>query len=461
MADSKAKETKPHDAPENAGPTLDDELLAAAEKWLEEFSPEAGGSELVLAAPEPVKEKKRKGKGKSKAKAEVEAQPEELAVEPEIQTAQEEAAAEEPAFEAEVPAEEPMLEAAADEPKAIEAIEAFDDDAPELQLAGALQPIAPQQPEFLDEEKQGLMRWDEAINLEAQVESIIFAAPKPISIAEIAEVLADDDGVEPDHAMLDSIVQHLQRLYKERSGGFRLEYDKGAGYQFRTVPAAAPLMERMFSQRQRPLSRAAHETLAIIAYRQPCTRADIEFIRGVDAGSIIKNLLERDLVACVGRKEDSGRPMLFGTTAEFLRVFRVQSLNDLPPLSAFQPASEAMIDAFQKIESPDHDIEIEPIIGDPNRSRPELSAGVDADFPDAEDGFEVREDASGSTPKDTIRRAGGSYDNEGFSSERYEDTEVDLPTRDSVAPRGGEDAPRRADKHQRQGGEGTRDEDQD
>ncbi|RYZ62950.1 MAG: SMC-Scp complex subunit ScpB, partial [Proteobacteria bacterium] len=133
------------------------------------------------------------------------------------------------------------------------------------------------------DDRQGLMRWDEAITLEAQVECIIFATPKPISVSEIAELLADDDGIEPSHASIETHAQQLQRLYKERNGGFRLEYDKGAGYQFRTVPAAAPLMERMFSSRQRPLSRAAHETLAIIAYRQPCTRADIEFIRGVDA----------------------------------------------------------------------------------------------------------------------------------------------------------------------------------
>lgn len=308
--------------------------------------------------------------------------------------------------------------------------------------------------------KEGLMRWDEAINLEAQVESIIFASPKPIMVSEIAEYLADDDGIEPNHSLIDNHIQQLQRLYKERNGGFRLEYDKGAGFQFRTVPAAAPLMERMFSQRQRPLSRAAHETLAIIAYRQPCTRADVEFIRGVDAGSIIKNLLERDLVSCVGRKEDSGRPMLFGTTSEFLRVFRVQSLNDLPPLSAFQPRSEEMIAAFQKIEDGDEAIEIEGFIGDEDRDPVMDTQKQLAEFAASESGIDVREDGLETAPPVQIRRAGASYDDEGYASDiGPQDTEVAIGPRHSISPGSGEDASGRPDSDQRQSGEGTRDED--
>jgi segregation and condensation protein B len=345
------------------------------------------------------------------------------------------------------------------------AIDPGSDEAHEFAEASSSEEEAPKaelDSEIPGDDKQGLMRWDEAINLEAQVEAVLFAAPKPISISEIAETLGDDDGNEPEHGVIDAIVQQLFRLYKERSGGFRLEYDKGSGYQFRTVPAAAPIMERMFSSRQRPLSRAAHETLAIIAYRQPCTRADIEFIRGVDAGSIIKNLLERDLVACVGRKEDSGRPMLFGTTAEFMRVFRIQTLNDLPPLSAFQPASEAMIDAFQKIDRPDLDIDVEDFIGDESQGQPEISAGLSSDFAKSEGVFEVREDGSESSAPDDAqtRRSGGIFDNEGFLSDGHENTEVALPTRDSLAEGSGEASSRGSDQHQRPGGSRTRDEDQ-
>ena len=111
------------------------------------------------------------------------------------------------------------------------------------------------------------------------------------------------------------------------------------------------LMERMFAQKARPLSRAAQETLSIIAYRQPVTRADIEYIRGVDAGSIIKNLLDRELIRCLGRKDDIGRPMLFGTTDEFLRVYQLSSLKELLPLESFQPSSETIKKAMDRISS--------------------------------------------------------------------------------------------------------------
>ncbi len=329
-----------------------------------------------------------------------------------------------------------------------------------LEARPSLEPVALTLESMPSEDKQGLMRWDEAINLEAQIEAIIFATPKPISIKEIAEVLADDDGIEPNHDLIENHVHQLQRLYKERNGGFRLEYDKGAGFQFRTIPAAAPLMERMFSSKQRPLSRAAHETLAIIAYRQPCTRADIEFIRGVDAGSIIKNLLERDLVACVGRKEDSGRPMLFGTTSEFLRVFRLPSLNELPPLAAFQPRSEEMIQAFQKIENQEDAIDVEGFIGDEDRDPIAITQHQLAEFAASETQIDVREDALLAPAPAQIRRVGGSYDDEGFSrDDGFEDTKVDIESRDSISPRGGENADRGTDIDQRQSGERARDED--
>ena len=93
--------------------------------------------------------------------------------------------------------------------------------------------------------------------------------------------------------------------------------------------------------------------MAILAYKQPVTRADIEYIRGVDSGSILKNLMERDLVACVGRKEDSGRPMMFGTTVEFLKVFGLDSLDDLPPLESFQPS----VDVLAESKNPPSELE--------------------------------------------------------------------------------------------------------
>lgn len=208
-----------------------------------------------------------------------------------------------------------------------------------------------------------LLRFEEALNIEGQVEAIVFAAPKPMQPAEILDILQDDEMSIP-LEQIENALNHLVKLYGERSGGFRLEHLKGEGYQFRTVPAAMPLMERLFTSRPRPLSRAALETLAIIAYRQPVTRADVEYVRGVDAGSAIKNLLDRNMIQCVGRKEDAGRPMIFGTTDEFLKVFRVSDLSQLPPLSSFQPSPELMVEARNKLENSDQEVDVEGFVGD-------------------------------------------------------------------------------------------------
>ncbi len=292
-----------------------------------------------------------------------------------------------------------------------------------------------------DTNRQGLMRWDEALTLEGQIEAILFAAPKPLAVSEIVDVLREED-VSPDPSIVEGHILSLVKLYKERNGGFRLEYEKGVGYQFRTVPAAALLMEKMFSSRQRPLSRAALETLSIIAYRQPVTRADIEYIRGVDAGSIIKNLLDRDLIACVGRKEDSGRPMMFGTTAEFLRVFRLPTLNDLPPLSAFQPAPEIMAEAMQKLDSQQEEVDVDEFMADPELEAPNVSAGLHGDGKPEElanefESFQVRE--SGTVVVDGIgNRVGASFDSEEVEKsdgrKKDQNSEVDIPDGHSFAP---------------------------
>jgi segregation and condensation protein B len=175
--------------------------------------------------------------------------------------------------------------------------------------------------------------------LKSQIEAVLFASQKCLHIDEIAQLILVS---QEQHSDVEAAIQELVWEYQQRGGGFRLEPVRGHGFQFRTVAAAAPLMKRMFASRPRPLSRASLETLSIIAYRQPVTRAEIEYIRGVDAGSIIKHLLERNLIACVGRKEEAGRPMLFGTTAEFLQVFNFSSIKDLPSLASFQAASETI-----------------------------------------------------------------------------------------------------------------------
>jgi len=214
----------------------------------------------------------------------------------------------------------------------------------------------------------------EELTLTAKVEAIVFASPKPMRPVDVVEILQEDVLQVEVEAALDALVE----LYASRAGGFRLERLKGLGYQFRTVGAAAPIMERQFATRARPLTRAALETLSIIAYRQPVTRAEIEFIRGVDAGSIMKALMDRDLITCVGRKPDSGRPMLFGTTEDFLRVFTLSSLKDLPPLESFQPATELIQAAMSQLDGAGAEsVAVEPFVGDSERPVPELADEID------------------------------------------------------------------------------------
>ena len=183
----------------------------------------------------------------------------------------------------------------------------------------------------------------------AKIEALVFASQDPLSFSAIYGAL--DLGEEVSESLVQESIDMLIKFYKTASRGFEFVDIAGSGYHFRSKKEYSLLIEGMFEHKPRPLSRAAQETLAIVAYRQPVTRADVEFIRGVDAGSIIKNLLERDLIACVGRKEDVGRPMMFGTTKEFLKVFGLSSLNDLPELESFQPSLEGMQSAYEKISN--------------------------------------------------------------------------------------------------------------
>jgi segregation and condensation protein B len=210
------------------------------------------------------------------------------------------------------------------------------------------------------------------LGLEAKVEAIIFASPRPLKIGEILEIL----GEEATSKEISDAVSSIISFYKGRSGGFSLEAVRG-GYQFQTSVGASQYMQRMFSSRPRPISRAAQETLAIIAYRQPVTRADIEFIRGVDAGSIVKNLLDRGLIKAVGRKEDAGRPILFGTTDEFLQIYSLQSLNDLPPLESFQPSNDLVNAGMDLIDEKDKPVHEGDFVGNHDEQKAEMSDDVE------------------------------------------------------------------------------------
>jgi segregation and condensation protein B len=185
-----------------------------------------------------------------------------------------------------------------------------------------------------------------------RVEAAILLADRPISDSRIAEVLGlvptanrgagDDEAAESrDSAALTArrrealrlvgeAVEQLNAQYAETNRAFRIESVSG-GRQMLTIAAYGPVLARMKGARaQTRLSQPALETLAIIAYRQPILRAQLEAIRGVACGEVLKSLIDRRLVKITGRAEEVGRPMLYGTTPEFLRVFGIASLSDLP-----------------------------------------------------------------------------------------------------------------------------------
>jgi len=167
--------------------------------------------------------------------------------------------------------------------------------------------------------------------LARRIEALLMAADRPLSDGKIADLLGLESGFgeSPARAVRESIEQ-LNGEYASTGRTIRIESLAG-GRQVLTLPAFAPVVSALRGQKQQTrLTQPALETLAIVAYRQPIQRAEIESIRGVACGEVLRSLLERRLVRIVGRAEELGRPMLYGTTAEFLKVFGIGSLADLP-----------------------------------------------------------------------------------------------------------------------------------
>jgi segregation and condensation protein B len=158
------------------------------------------------------------------------------------------------------------------------------------------------------------------------VEALILASPEPISAARLAELVPHGKP-----GMVTELVNELNAEYARHDRAFEI-WEVAGGFQLRTRPDLAPYVQQMHEQRPVRLSRAALETLAIVAYRQPVTRAEIEHVRGVDVGPILRGLLDRKLVRIAGHRDVPGRPILYGTSRRFLEVFGLPSLKDLPTL---------------------------------------------------------------------------------------------------------------------------------
>jgi segregation and condensation protein B len=160
----------------------------------------------------------------------------------------------------------------------------------------------------------------------AIIEAIIFASEAPLSAERVAEIMPDTEKRE-----IASLLEKLVREHETRGGGFCL-MEVAGGFQFRTRQDMAPWIRRLKAARPAMLSPAALETLAVVAYRQPLVKSEIDRIRGVDASGALKGLLEKKLVRIVGRKDVPGKPIIYGTTKKFLEVFNLRDLSELPTL---------------------------------------------------------------------------------------------------------------------------------
>lgn len=163
------------------------------------------------------------------------------------------------------------------------------------------------------------------------VESLLFAAGEPIPLRKLTEIIEDTDG-----ALIQEAIVLLKNDYETQGRSFQVEEIAG-GYQILTRPEYHEWVGKLRKKSgDTKLSQASLETLAIVAYKQPILRADIEAIRGVQSGQIIRLLMEKDLVKVVGRDEALGHPLLYGTTKKFLEVFGLQDIKDLPKIEELE-----------------------------------------------------------------------------------------------------------------------------
>ncbi|MDA0987172.1 MAG: SMC-Scp complex subunit ScpB [Bacteroidetes bacterium] len=216
------------------------------------------------------------------------------------------------------------------------------------------------------------------------VEAYIFGSNEPITVKEIIEItkfvnetLEESKRIELDSKKIDSIVNLLNEEYNSVGRSYQIVKLAG-GYTFATLKEYAPFLGKLYKEKaKKKLSVTAIETLAIIAYKQPITKTEIEFIRGVNADYIMKTLLEKNLTTILGRAQTPGRPLLYGTTDEFLIQFGLNNINDLPkPREVEELLQETEKEVEKRMLLLQEDDDLKPIIKrepfDPNSRAPHI-----------------------------------------------------------------------------------------
>lgn len=171
-------------------------------------------------------------------------------------------------------------------------------------------------------------------SLKSVIESLIFVSDVPVSFDRLCGILEEYERHD-----IRAAISHLQQDYSEKGRGIILA-EVAKGYQFRTREECGEFVRRLVKTRVSRFSQSALETLAIIAYRQPMTRAEIEYLRGVDSGGVIKTLLEKKLIKILGKRDIPGRPLIYGTTREFLEIFGLKDLTALPTLREIEDLAD-------------------------------------------------------------------------------------------------------------------------
>ena len=167
-------------------------------------------------------------------------------------------------------------------------------------------------------------------NIKSVIEALLFASEKPLTIEQVKNVLDNLEGQQ-----IRQLIEELRAEYEQSNRGIRITEIAG-GFQMVTQPTLAVFLKKLFKGRHvERLSKPALETLAIIAYKQPVTKLEIESLRDVNVDGVVKNLLDKDLIRVAGRRKAPGRPFVFGTTRQFLEYFGLKSLEELPKIEEF------------------------------------------------------------------------------------------------------------------------------
>ncbi len=211
---------------------------------------------------------------------------------------------------------------------------AQEDPAPGEEAEGPAEEFSDEEPSEESAQESAQEAAQDAARLKALVEALVFAAGGVVTLNALCKVITDHERADVRRAL-----RALIKEYEENERGFYLEEVAG-GFEFRTKPRFSDYVKTLLQAAPRRLSRAALETLAMVAYRQPITRGEIEAIRGVDSGGVLSTLMDRRLIKISGRKNAPGRPAVYSTTREFLEVFDLKDLSCLPGLKEIEAPEE-------------------------------------------------------------------------------------------------------------------------